>query len=469
MGALTRAVRNMSRRKARTALVIVALSFSMAIMISIPAGIMANQESAQSLAENFDSTITTMQEEINQTSTLIECQTSSDLDDFRGRPPDWSPDAPGAGFTQVFINETVVEEIRSIEGVKDVVPFLEASSNETTSESISGPGGRNLTISRPLYTIAGVSLNSDLTGNYSILPSNVTGGRNLREGDSGYVVIDSNLTDYFGVTIDGEVEINGESFTVIGICEQTVQGRIEARSVYMNISDAQRVTGFTGNVSRLDVYAEDMSDVDGIAEIIETAYSDIRVTTYNDRLSQLQNMQTMYEQTVASAQSTLIQTQAIATQEIIVAVAATSLIVLFVMLYTVRERTKEIGTLKAIGFSNWSVMSQFVLEGVSMSLMAAVVGIGIAVIGAPIFTSFLLPSISSSITSGARGNQTFSLAPGSQNFVSGMPLQSTTAAIPDLATILLMLGAATLLGALGALYPAWRAAKTSPMEALRHE
>jgi putative ABC transport system permease protein len=177
----------------------------------------------------------------------------------------------------------------------------------------------------------------------------------------------------------------------------------------------------------------------------------------------------MYEQTVANAQSTLSQTQAIATQEIIVAVAATSLIVLFVMLYTVRERTKEIGTLKAIGFSNWSVMSQFVLEGVSMSLMAAVVGIGIAVIGAPIFTSFLLPSISSSITLGTRGNQTFSLAPGSQDFVSGIPLQSTTAAIPDLSLILLMLGAATLLGALGALYPAWRAAKTSPMEALRHE
>jgi len=46
---------------------------------------------------------------------------------------------------------------------------------------------------------------------------------------------------------------------------------------------------------------------------------------------------------------------------------ATSLIVLFLMLYTVRERTKEIGTLKAIGFSNGNVMSQFMLEGVLLS------------------------------------------------------------------------------------------------------
>ena len=59
-----------------------------------------------------------------------------------------------------------------------------------------------------------------------------------------------------------------------------------------------------------------------------------------------------------------------AVQEIIIAVAATSLIVLVVMLYTVRERTKEIGTLKAIGFSNLNIMSQFMVEGVILSLIA---------------------------------------------------------------------------------------------------
>ena len=58
-------------------------------------------------------------------------------------------------------------------------------------------------------------------------------------------------------------------------------------------------------------------------------------------------------------------------------VLATSLIVLFVMLYTVKERTKEIGTLKAIGFSNSTVMSQFMLEGVLLSMIAGVVGIAI--------------------------------------------------------------------------------------------
>ena len=460
LGALTRAFRNISRRKIRVLLVVIALGFSMAIMISIPAGINANQASTQRLVENYDSTITNMQEEINKTSTLIQIQTSSGGGMFPGGFGNRSGFQPG-GFEQpVYINETVVEEIRSIENVKDAVPFLEASSNETTSETMSGPGGRNFTISRPLYSITGVCLNSSIVGNYSILPTNITAGRNLREGDSGVLLMSSNLTDYFGVGVDGQVEINGEPFTVVGIYEQTGQVGTVTRTVYMNISDAQAATGLTGNASRLDVYADNTADVVGIAEVIEAAYSELRVTTYNDRLGQLQNMQTMYNETLTNAQSTLSQTQAIAFQEVGVAIVATSLIVLFTMLYTVRERTKEIGVLKAIGFSNWSVMGQFVLEGIFMSLVAAVVGIAIATIGAPVFSSLLLPSINPSAPSGV---------PGRQTFIPGMSLSSTVAAAPDPQLMLLTIGAAVLLGALGALYPAWRASKTSPMEALRHE
>ena len=50
MGIINRAIRNISRRKIRALLVIIALGFSMAIMISIPAGVLANQETANNLA-----------------------------------------------------------------------------------------------------------------------------------------------------------------------------------------------------------------------------------------------------------------------------------------------------------------------------------------------------------------------------------------------------------------------------------
>jgi len=458
LGALKRAIRNVSRRKMRTFLVIIALGFSMAIMISIPSGIMANQEAAQNLTERFSSTISNTQEEINKTTTLIECRTSSGRVTPSGIPSGMPPF--GSEQEEVFVNETVANEIRSIEGVKDVVPFIETSSEETTSETINTPRG-SFTISRPLYTITGVSLNSSFIDNYSILPTNITAGRNLQAGDSGVVLMTSNLTDYLGAGVGDEVEIYGRAFTVVGVYGSTDQGIMQTRTVYMNITDAQTITGNAGNVSRLDVYAESASDVDGIADVIKAAYSDLYVTTYTDRLANLERMQEMYTETLNNAESTLSQTQTVATQEILIAVAATSLIVLFVMLYTVRERTKEIGILKAIGFSNWNVMSQFMFEGILMSLMAGVVGIVIGIVGAPFLSSLLLPQVSLFST------QQQGFPRQAVNF--GTALSQSVTATPDSQTLLLAFGVAVLLGAIGSLYPAWRASRTSPMEALRYE
>ena len=82
MGIINRAVRNISRRKIRALLVIIALGFSMAILVSIPAGAIANQETANSLASNLSSTIHETGKSINQTLTQIDCSLASDLSGF---------------------------------------------------------------------------------------------------------------------------------------------------------------------------------------------------------------------------------------------------------------------------------------------------------------------------------------------------------------------------------------------------
>jgi putative ABC transport system permease protein len=453
LGALSRALKNISRRKIRALLVVVALGFSIAIMVSIPAGIMANQESMQRITENFANTITTMQEEINKTATLIECSTTPN----RGMQT-LRPVPVFGGMNETFVDETVVDEIRSIEGVKDVIPFLETSSSENISETINTPWGSR-TVYRPAYTIMGVCLNATIIANYPILPTNITAGENLSEGDSGFILISSNLTSYFGADVGDAVEINGERFVVKGIFESSSQ----PRTVYMNISDAQRVTGLAGKISRLYVYVSDASLATQVADVIKTMYPELYITTYQDRLENLQRMQEMYEQTLSNAESSIAQAQATATQVIIIAVAAAALIVFFVMLYSVRERTREIGILKAIGFSNWNVMSQFMIEGMLIGLIGGVAGILIGSIAAPFFSSFLLPQLN--LFGGTQRLQ----RPFQTQYpaIIGTQSYSTVALTPQL--ILLALCAAAILGALGSLYPAWRASKISPIEALRYE
>jgi len=99
-----------------------------------------------------------------------------------------------------------------------------------------------------------------------------------------------------------------------------------------------------------------------------------------------------------------------------------------------------------------------------MSLMAAVVGVVIGIVGAPILSSLLLPHVSLFPTQGERQFGQWGQATNSGIFQS----ESTAIAL-DPQTLLLAFGAAVLLGAFGSLYPAWKASRTSPMEALRYE
>jgi len=445
LGVLTRALRNVSRRKIRVLLVVIALGFSMAIMISIPAGIVANQKAVEGLSDDYNEIIAQMEEEMNKTLTLIECSLTGGFRRFTF-----------AG-TEQFLNESAIYDISSIQGVKDVVPFLEKT--EGTMQTVERRG-RTFNILVPDYTIVGVPLNSSLINSYAVLPTVVTEGRNLCEGDSGFVLLSLNNTEYFEAGVGDKANILGRDFTVVGVYEST--DPLELRKLYMNISDAQAITNLEGKISRLDVYAENQTCVNDVVKAISEDYPDLYITTYEDRLSQLQQRANMYQTSLANSESTLSQMQTTVIQEVGIAIVATSLIVLFTMLYTVRERTKEIGVLKAIGFSNWNVMSQFMLEGILMSLMAGAVGIVIGIVGAPFLTSILLPHINPFGTLGLSQRAAFPGTPGTS-------LSQSVSATPDPQTMLLAFGAAALLGAVGSLYPAWRASRTSPMEALRYE
>lgn len=351
------------------------------------------------------------------------------------------------------MNESLYSDINSsISGVAAVEPILRASEghNETISMM-----GRSFTRLLTEYTIEGIPLTSDLVDNYPVLPTNITAGRNLQAGDSGVVLLSENNSAYFDAGVGDTITILDETFTVVGIYGTSAISNTQ--TLYMNLSDAQTITDNTGYITSLTVFAQSSAVVSQVSSTLSSLHPELTVSTGQERLSQLESLQSTYTTALENAQTSVSQTEATAVEEIIVVVAATSLIVLFVMLYTVRERTKEIGTLKAIGFSNMTVMGQFMLEGILLSMIAGVVGIAIGLIAAPTLSALLLPSINLFGSSGGVG----------ASFTRNVGLSSAATLNPEL--ILLAFGAAILLGTLGSLYPAWRAAKIRPAEAMKYE
>ncbi|MFT3835684.1 MAG: FtsX-like permease family protein [Myxococcaceae bacterium] len=138
----------------------------------------------------------------------------------------------------------------------------------------------------------------------------------------------------------------------------------------------------------------------------------------------------------------LLKAQAEATRTMTLLMVAIALIALLVggigimnvMLASAAQRTREIGVRMAVGAKVSSVLMQFLLEAVTLSLLGAVLGLALGIGGS-----------------------------GPLSQVIGAPI-SVPAGAPVLAVV-----SAVVVGVISGFYPAWAASRLDPIEALRHE
>jgi len=138
------------------------------------------------------------------------------------------------------------------------------------------------------------------------------------------------------------------------------------------------------------------------------------------------------------------------------AVALTVIVIFFVMLVTVRERAREIGTLKAIGASDGGIVVQFLAEAIALSAIGGLVGVLLFLalgrfLGGPLFALSISP---------------FLPAPYKDTLFESLG-GITSGVGPSMVGLVLLL--AVVVAAVGSGYGAWQVTRLSPLEAMKHE
>ena len=198
-------------------------------------------------------------------------------------------------------------------------------------------------------------------------------------------------------------------------------GRTEAASLALR--EAQRLMGRPRSVSFIFVDVKDPSQAEAVAAAINKRFPETRASLSSD-----------FAQNSNDIQSSKAMTNAIQ----ILAMIVGGVVVANTMIMAIYERTREIGTLRALGWKSRRILGQVMQESLYLCLVAALLG---CVLGVAILSLL-------------------TLVPGANAFVK--PSWSAS-------TFLIAISVALLLGVLGGLYPAWRASHFQPVEALRYE
>jgi putative ABC transport system permease protein len=263
-------------------------------------------------------------------------------------------------------------------------------------------------------------------------------GRLLEPADKYVAVIGSNVaseTYDHDIGVNQVITINGKSVRVVGILEE--KGGMEDSKIYMPIDGAVYVI----EDAKKDVYdtitvkAKSEDSVDGLMSEIEKKLMISRhIIREDDR-----DFTVMASKSLAESVTEMMSSMTL----FLGAIAAVSLLVGAVgiantMFTSVLEKTKEIGTMKAIGAKNRDILMIFVFNSAMVGLVGGILGI---ILGAFV-SSGLQATMGGGITSG-----------------NGL-------------SILLMvegLGLAVLIGVISGVVPAYRASKLKPVDALRYE
>ena len=326
------------------------------------------------------------------------------------------PSRAGGGFGgDQLINQSTIGQIQQISGVGSALGVLRTSTNlgnNTTSSTNSSTFGADF---RSMTNIIGID-SSDLSMDDIV----ITNGSAFSGANQ--VIIGQSEAQTLNKTIGNTVTISNKTFQITGIYE--TGNFMDDRGIVMSLSDLQNLTGDTGQVSLILVKASNGTDASTLSSAIQQKYpNDLSTSTSLSGINRMNNGL----QVISSG----------AWAVSLLAILIGGIVVIVTMMKAVSERTREIGVLRAIGWTQRRILVMIIGESLVLALIAIVVGLAIAVGIVEVIT----------LTHVLRG-----ITPSFSVWL-----------------ILKGIGVALFLGIIGGIYPAYRASRLSPTEALRYE
>ena len=307
-------------------------------------------------------------------------------------------DVPDMSLSSV--DEQVVRQIQAMPQVESVSPMVL---------------GFVLTPELPFFIIHGLDPNSEAMDHYKL----VAGRRVQRPSE---IIIGSNAAESYKLNLGGTLTLYNTRYKVVGIYETGVAW--EDGGGILALRESQRILNRPRNVSFLFVNVKDPSLARPLQDAINQRFPKVRASISSEFAQNTDDIASM--QAAAGAIGML-------------ALIVGGIVVANTMIMSIYERTREIGTLRALGWPGKRILTQIMQESLLLCLFSAMLGS----VGAVLLLNGL-----SSIP-----------------FAGGAMLSPAW----EPGTFVTAVGVALVLGLLGGFYPAWRASKLQPVEALRYE